>query len=125
MHSSRAAGAGISERACETATRAPPAPSSLRAASTPRDPAARARALVRARDRSLKPDTRIDHRVDDVRQDVADEHQQAVDHQDAKCDGVVALQDRRVAQVAHAVDVEYALDEERAGENQADHVAKA
>ena len=40
-------------------------------------------------------------------------------------DRIVALQNRRVAQISHAVDVEDLLDQERAGENQAEHVAQA
>ena len=67
----------------------------------------------------------IYHGVDDVRKDVADEHQQAADDQNAERDRVVSLKDRRITEIPHPVDVEDLLNQKRAGENQAEDVAQA
>ncbi len=45
--------------------------------------------------------------------------------QNAQGHGVVALQDRGVAEIAHAVDVEHLLDQKRARQNQADLIPQA
>src|SRR5262245_10235197 len=74
---------------------------------------------------SLKSDPGVDDDVDHVGEDIADEHQHAVNDQDAEGDRIIALQDRRVAEVAHAVDIENFFDQERTGEDEADDMSQA
>src|SRR5450755_2042363 len=62
---------------------------------------------------SLKANPGIDDDVNHVGENIADEHQHAIDYQNAEGDRIVALQDRGVAEVAHAVDVEDFFDQER------------
>src|SRR4051812_33130377 len=73
---------------------------------------------------SFEPDAGIDDGINYVRDDVAYEHKQAPDDENAKGDRVVALENRLIAEVAHSVDVEDFFYEERSGENQTKNTAE-
>ena len=67
---------------------------------------------IQAEHRLLEPDPRVDQGDQDVRQDVADQQQQAGEQHHAHYHRVIAVENGGQAQQAETVDIEDGLDEE-------------
>src|SRR5690242_474216 len=70
---------------------------------------------------SFETNSGIHDHVHDVGQNVSNQKQQTRDDKNAQGHGIVALQNGRVSEVSHPVDVENLFDQERPRKDQTDH----
>ena len=74
---------------------------------------------------SSEPDPGIYDDVNHIGKYISHKQEQTRDDQYPEGHGVIALQNRGVAEIAHPIDIEHLLDQKRARQDQADYAAEA